>query len=52
MPACSGFRSSIPRCWRRWARPGTAGRSCVATGDARLYANMLLTIGYITPAAS
>jgi L-fucose mutarotase len=25
---------------------------CVATGDARLYANVLLTIGYITPAAS
>jgi L-fucose mutarotase len=22
---------------------------CVATGDARLYANVLLTIGYITP---
>jgi L-fucose mutarotase len=22
---------------------------CVATGDARLYANLLLTIGYITP---
>jgi L-fucose mutarotase len=25
---------------------------CVATGDARLYANVLLTIGYITPTAS
>jgi L-fucose mutarotase len=25
---------------------------CVATGDARLYANVLLTIGYIAPAAS
>jgi L-fucose mutarotase len=24
---------------------------CVATGDDRLYANLLLTIGYITPAA-
>jgi L-fucose mutarotase len=28
--------------------PGIA--ACVATGDTRLYANILLTIGYITPA--
>jgi L-fucose mutarotase len=30
-------------------QPGLA--VCVATGDARLYANVLLTIGYITPTA-
>ena len=24
---------------------------CVATGDDRLYANVLLTIGYVTPPA-
>ena len=33
------------------AAPGQILAVCVATGDERLYANLLLTVGFLTPSS-